>query len=382
METGEIERQDAAHHRVRDAGEGQKAIAKVIEQAVERPGNQNEADGHNNLQTFLGFLKISELARPDQPVSGRKFHVVRDAPLSLLDRAAQVTAAHAELDRDEALHALVINPGGSRVQGDVRQFAEGYVGIGAGGGLIAHFDIANFIDAVAVFGRITDDQIELPVTLQDRSRYGAAHGRLHDRVHIAGIEAIARGLGAIHFDVQIGLSQDGEDAEVGDAPHLAHLVPDLVGKIGDGLEIGTDDLDRINTFDARDPFLDIVLNVLGEIEDDPRKLVIKLLLNLVGEFVFGQTLWPFIKRLEGSEEFDVGEGRSVAAVVRPAMLGNHGEDFVVSQKNMAHFSGGRFAVLERERDGHGSPDPKVAFFQVRKKLAAEPRCDQEEGSQR
>ena len=47
-------------------------------------------------------------------------------------------------------------------------------------------------------------------------------------------------------------------------------------------EIGTDDLDRIDAFDARDPFLDVVLNVLGEIEDDPRQLVIKLLLNLVG----------------------------------------------------------------------------------------------------
>ena len=127
----------------------------------------------------------------------------------------------------------------------------------------------DFVDAVAIFRRITHDEIKLPVAFQDRSRYGATHGRLHDRVHIAGIQAIARGLGAIHLDVQIGLSKDGEDAEVGDAPHLAHLVPDLVGKIGDGLEIGTDDLYRIDAFDARDPFFDVVLDVLGEIKQTP-----------------------------------------------------------------------------------------------------------------
>ena len=116
VETGDIERQDAAHNRVRNARERQKGVAEIIEQAVERPGNQHEADRHNDLQTFLGFLKISELARPDQPVSRRKFHVVGDALLRLLDRAAQVAAPDAELDRDEALHALVINPGRSRIQ--------------------------------------------------------------------------------------------------------------------------------------------------------------------------------------------------------------------------------------------------------------------------
>ena len=148
--------------------------------------------------------------------------------------------------------------------------------------MIGHFDVADFFDAVAVFRRITDDEIERPVAFQHRTRYGATHGRLHDQVHITGIQAIARRLGTIHLDVQVGLSEHGEDAEVLNAPHLAHLVPNLLGKVGDGLKIGTDDLDRIDAFDARDPFLDVVLNVLGEIEDDPRQFVIKLRLNLVG----------------------------------------------------------------------------------------------------
>ena len=148
--------------------------------------------------------------------------------------------------------------------------------------MIGHFDVADFFDAVAVFGRITDDEIELPVALQDRSRYRSAHCRLNDGIDIAGIEAVARGLGAIHLDVQVRLAKDREDAEVGNAANLAHLVPDLLGQLRQNFEIGADDLDRIDAFDARDPFLDVVLNVLREIEDDPRQLVVKLRLNLVG----------------------------------------------------------------------------------------------------
>ena len=64
------------------------------------------------------------------------------------------------------------------------------------------------------------------------------------------------------------------------------------------------------------------------------------------------------------------------------MLGNHGYHFGMPQENLPHFSGGRLAVFERERGGHGSANPEIAFFQVRKKLAPEPRCDQEKCSKR
>ena len=54
----------------------------------------------------------------------------------------------------------------------------------------------------------------------------------------------------------------------------------------------------------------------------------------------------------------------------------------MSQENLAHFSRGRLAVFERKRGRHRSANPKVAFLQVRKKLAAQPRRYQEEGSKR
>jgi hypothetical protein len=77
-----------------------------------------------------------------------------------------------------------------------------------------------------------------------------AHGRLNERVHISGVEAVACGLGAINLNIQVGPSEYREDSQIGDAPHLAHSVPDLLGKIGQGFKIGSDDLDRINTLRA------------------------------------------------------------------------------------------------------------------------------------
>ena len=125
----------------------------------------------------------------------------------------------------------MINPGRPGVQGDRRQFAQGDVGIGAAARLIGHLDVANLFDAVAVFGRKTDGQVELAISLQHRGGHRPAHRRLDDRVHVAGIEAVARRLGAIHLDIQVRLPQDREDSQIGNAADLAHLVPDLRGQL-------------------------------------------------------------------------------------------------------------------------------------------------------
>ena len=141
--------------------------------------------------------------------------------------AAQIAPAHAEFDRNEPFAAFVINPGRAGVQSDGRQFLQWNVGIGTAAGLIGHLDVANFFDAVAVFRRITDGQAELPVSFQNRGRHRSAERRLDDRVHVAGIKAVARGVGAVHRDVQVRLAEHRKRAEVGDAANLAHLVLDL-----------------------------------------------------------------------------------------------------------------------------------------------------------
>src|SRR5580704_16211845 len=184
----EIQCEYPANYRVGDARERQKTVAQIIEQGVEQPDDQHQADRHNYLQAFLGLLEISEFSSPNQPISGRKLDVRCDSLLSLLDGAAQVAASHTELHRDETLNAFVINPRSSRIQGDGGQFAQRNVGIGAARGLIAHFNLADCLNAVAIFRRITDNQVDLPVALQNRCRNRSAHRRLNDRVHIARVK--------------------------------------------------------------------------------------------------------------------------------------------------------------------------------------------------
>ena len=93
--------------------------------------------------------------------------------------------------------------------------------------------------------------VELAVGLELRGCHRAAERRLDDGVDVAGIEAVARGLVAIDRDIEVGLAEHPENAEIGDAPDLIHLVHDLVGDLLELGEVRTDDLDRIGAFDAR-----------------------------------------------------------------------------------------------------------------------------------
>ena len=137
IEAGNVESDDAANDGHGNPRERQQAVAHVIEQAVEQSGDQNQADRHDDFQALLGLLQISsELTGPNQPVARWQLDVLGDSLLRLLDGAAQVASANAEFHRNEALQAFVINPGGSRIQADGGQFAQGHVGIGAAGGLV------------------------------------------------------------------------------------------------------------------------------------------------------------------------------------------------------------------------------------------------------
>ena len=119
--------------------------------------------------------------------------------------------------------------------------------------------------------------------------------------------------------------------------------------------------------------LDVVLNVLREVEDDSRQLVLKLRLNLVRQLLLGQALGPLVKRLERCKKLDVGKRRCIAPIVRTAMLRHDGNHLRVPQENLAHLPGCRLAVLKRERDGHRGANPEIAFFEVGKEFAAQPR---------
>ena len=62
-------------------------------------------------------------------------------------------------------------------------------------------------------------------------------------------------------------------------------------------KVGADDLDRIGAFHAGQPFLDVVLNVLGEIEIDADQLAVEFLLQVFNEVGLVVTRRPFVERL-------------------------------------------------------------------------------------
>ncbi len=82
-----------------------------------------------------------------------------------------------------------------------------------------------------------------------------------------------------------------------------------------------------------------------------------------------------IEGLERREKLDVGERRRIAAVVGAAMLGGDRDDLRIFHENQAHFSGRRFAVLQRERAWHGSANPEIAFLERGQEFTSQLRSE-------
>src|SRR6185437_7320622 len=141
----------------------------------------------------------------------------------LLDGAAEIAAADAELDRNVALAALAIDERSSGIERDIGKLAERNVAVAASRRLISHLDRTDRVDAAAIFGIQPDRQIELPVAFKDGRCGGAAERGLDDGVDVTGVEPIAGGLLPIDLDIEVRLSEKVEDSKIGHALDLGHL---------------------------------------------------------------------------------------------------------------------------------------------------------------
>ncbi len=153
------------------------------------------------------------------------------------------------------------------------------------------------------------------------------------------------------------------------------MVLHLGGELGQGLQVGPDDLDRVGAFDSRNRLLDVVLDVLRKVKDDARQFAFEIGVDFLGQLVLGHARGPLIEGLERREKLDIGEGRRIAAVVGPAMLGGDRDDLRIFHENQAHFSGRRFAVLQRKRARHGSANPEVAFLERGQEFTSQLRSE-------
>ena len=157
-------------------------------------------------------------------IADRQLDVLGDALLRLGDGAAEIAAAHAEFDRNEALVALVIDVGGAGIERDIGKLAQRNISVGAGRRLIADLDVAD----ASMLSRYSGASRTVTLNCRSASRSvvadRAAERRLNDVVDVAGIEPVARRLVAIDLDVEIWLAEDAEDAEVGHALDLRHFL--------------------------------------------------------------------------------------------------------------------------------------------------------------
>ena len=333
--------------------------------------------GTTIISRCFGILQIVELAGPEDLVAVRQLDRLGDALLGLGDRAAEVAAADAELDRNVALAALAVDEGSAGIERDIRQFAQRNVGVGA---RRASDRPTLTVRIASMLLRYLGSSLTAKANCRSPSSTVVAvvppDRRLHHRVDVAGVEAVARGLFAVDLDVEIGLAQHMENAEVGDALDLAHLGHHLGRERFQRLQVRPDDLDRIGALHARQRLLDVVLDILREVEPDARQFLGELLLQLFRQLFLGQVRRPFVEWLERREQFDVGERRGVAAIVGTAVLRHHGDDLRMAQQDLPHLARRLGAGIERDRRRHRRPDPEIALLQRRQEFAAEPRGGQ------
>ena len=179
--------------------------------------------------------------------------------------------------------------------------------------------------ALAVFRREPNDDREMPVAagLIEIAGAVAADRDLDGGVDVARRQAVARRTRAVDIDLDGRLAERGEHRKIGDALHGAEHGFDLVGGVGQRLQIVAVELDRVLALDARDRLRDVVLQILREVEFDARELVLQLRQQLRGQFVLVAGAGPFAVGLQRREEFGVEQAGGVGAVVRAAVLRHH-----------------------------------------------------------
>ena len=67
----------------------------------------------------------------------------------------------------------------------------------------------------------------------------------------------------------------------------------------------------------------------------PANSLANFCLQFVDQLFLGHARRPLVERLERHEELGIVEAGGVAAVVRPAVLRDHGDDFRMTQQDFA-----------------------------------------------
>src|SRR5215210_8388309 len=299
--------------------------------------------------------------------------------LRLEHRRTEIAVADAVFQRNKALAVLAVDIGCAANEIDLTEIAEPDIG---GRRLRIrirqrHGNRADGFDVPAEFRCQTHRQRKDHLPFIDFGDFLAADSSLDHGIDVTDQEAVARGLGAIDPNNQIGLTEQIETGGIGDAADLRKFALHRFGQPLQFDQVLAENLDRVLAFDAGHGFLNIVLDVLREIEVDADEFAVEPLAQLLDHLLLVQSGWPLVERLERNEEF--GEKRTVGigAFIAAPLLGEYGLNRRIAGDHGADFGYRFHPGLKRNGRWHHRTDPEVALFQLGQEFGTEPHSETE-----
>ena len=175
----------------------------------------------------MGALFAFVFAFPVDVVSARQLNLRVHLLDGFLDGAAKIAPAHAVLDRDVALVSFAVDFRAAVLLLDLAELREGNP---FAGGRQQTNVLDGFLGG-AVLREVTQHQVVSRLALQYLRESVASDGGLDGILNIRDVDLIARGLIAVHLEVDVRLAQNAKDAEVLDPFDVAHHVDDLIGLV-------------------------------------------------------------------------------------------------------------------------------------------------------
>src|SRR5581483_1081432 len=153
-----------------------------------------------------------------EPRSRRQADLGGDLGLRLLDGAAEIAVAHAELDWQITLLLLAVDVGWTGQQPHRRDFAQRDLR-DAVDALYADAKVADVVRALTELRRKPhhDRKMAVAAGLVEIARGIAADRDSNGRVDVAGRQSVARRLGAVDVDLHGRLAERGKHRKIGDA---------------------------------------------------------------------------------------------------------------------------------------------------------------------
>ena len=133
--------------------------------------------------------------------------------------------------------------------------------------------VFNCLPRVAVLLLIAQRHVVARLALLHLGHGVGADRGLHRVLNVGDVDAPARRGIAIHREVEVGLADDAEDAQVLDALDRGHLRLDLLGRVLQRAQVVAVELDGQFALHAGDGFFHVVGDGLRVVPDDAGKLL-------------------------------------------------------------------------------------------------------------